>query len=68
MTLIIDPEGEIRYAIIKRTLSQPRLDSQLAYQRASSWWERADGRYSMRGYAHRLAHEPDVHLPKVRSS
>ena len=55
-TLVIDPEGEIRYAIIKRTLSQGRLERQLRYQRSSPWWERTDGRYRMRGYTHRLAH------------
>jgi hypothetical protein len=55
-TIIVDPEGEIRYAIIKRTLSQRRLDRQLQYQRTSPWWERAEGRYRMRGYTHRLAH------------
>jgi hypothetical protein len=55
-TLIIDPEGAIRYAIVKRTLSTRRLDRQLRYQRASPWWERADGRYRLRGYTHRLAH------------
>jgi hypothetical protein len=55
-TFIIDPEGLIRYAIIKRTLSQRRLERQLQYQKDSPLWERAEGRFRMRGYAHRLAH------------
>jgi len=58
-TLIIGPEGEIRYAIVKHARSDARLARQLSYQRTSPWWTRAEGRYKMRGYAHRLAHEPD---------
>jgi hypothetical protein len=55
-TLIVDPEGEIRYAIVKHTLSDRRLQRQLRYQKGSPWWERAEGRFRMRGYANHLAH------------
>ena len=47
---------KIRYAIVKRTLSQRRLERQLQFQKGSPLWERAEGRFRMRGYAHRLAH------------
>ena len=57
-TLIIGPEGEVRYSIVKRVSSRSRIECQLQYQRESPWWVKADGRYRMKGYAHRLAHGP----------
>lgn len=56
-TLIIGPEGEIRYIVSKNIHNEARLARQLAYQRESGYWKEADGRYAMRGYAHALVHQ-----------
>ena len=55
-TLIIGPDGEIRYIIAKHIQSRNRLERQLAYQRDSRYWLQNGGRYTMRDYAHTLAH------------
>jgi hypothetical protein len=55
-TVIIGPEGEIRYIVRKHIQSRERLARQLAYQRDSGFWTQDGGRYAMRGYAHMLAH------------
>jgi hypothetical protein len=55
-TLIVGPEGEVRYSISKHIRSENRLGRQLAYQRDSGYWAEAGGRYEMRQYAHQLAH------------
>jgi hypothetical protein len=55
-TVIVGPEGEIRYIVVKRIQSRDRLAKQLAYQRDSGFWSKTDGRYAMRDYAHSLAH------------
>jgi hypothetical protein len=55
-TLIIGPEGDIRYIVAKHIQSRQRLARQLAYQRESGFWLEARGRYQMREYAHMLAH------------
>jgi hypothetical protein len=56
-TLLVGPEGDIRYAILKHTRSQRRLARQLEYQRSSGWWEDDGGRYKLRGHMHHLAHQ-----------
>jgi hypothetical protein len=58
-TVIIGPEGEVRYVISKNVGKEDRLARQLEYQRKQpQYWEhdKESGRYKMTGYAHRLAH------------
>ncbi len=55
-TLIIGPEGDIRYSIAKHIHSRQRLARQLAYQRESGFWLDKTGRYAMADHAHMLAH------------
>jgi hypothetical protein len=56
-TVIIGPEGELRYIISKNVRNQGRLDRQLAYQRQSSdYWQSTGDKYVLRGYANELAH------------
>jgi hypothetical protein len=55
-TLIVGPEGDIRYSIAKSIRSRRRLARQLDFQRQSGFWAERDGRYAMRQYAHLLAH------------
>jgi hypothetical protein len=56
-TLIIGPEGEVRYVIRKHINSDDRLARQLEYQRTSGYWASTNGQLTMKGYAHRLAHQ-----------
>jgi hypothetical protein len=55
-TMIVGPQGEVRYVISKNIGNQQRLDDQLEFQRHSGFWETGGTRYKMRGYAHQLAH------------
>ena len=56
-TVILGPEGEIRYIISKNVNNKERLARQLDYQRSQSqYWSAADGQYALRGYSHQLAH------------
>ena len=55
-TVILGPEGEIRYIISKNVNNKDRLARQLDYQRSQSqYWSAADGQYALRGYSHQLA-------------
>jgi hypothetical protein len=59
-TVIIGPEGEIRYVISKNVNQAERLEEQIRYQREhDEYWgpDRAVGRFRMKGYSHELAHD-----------
>ncbi len=61
-TLIVGPEGEIRYVISKNVSNAERLARQLAYQRESSqYWATEGGAYRSRGDTHELAHWRETH-------
>jgi hypothetical protein len=55
-TVIVGPEGDIRYIVSKNVRNNDRLGRQLAYQRDSGYWSAEDSRYQMKDYAHVLAH------------
>jgi len=56
-TVILGPEGEIRYLISKNINDQQRLEHQLKFQRTSGFWVVDGDRYKMSGYSHQLVHE-----------
>jgi hypothetical protein len=56
-TIILGPEGEVRYIVSKNARNQERLNRQMDYQRTSGYWLNEGGRYRMRGYAHQLVHQ-----------
>jgi hypothetical protein len=56
-TVIVGPEGEVRYIISKNVRNDDRLRRQVAYQRESGFWSSEHGQYKMRGYAHALVHQ-----------
>jgi len=66
-TVIIGPEGEIRYIISKNVRNQARLDRQLAFQRGSDYWETTGDKYTLRGYANELAHRTGREWPPGRA-
>jgi hypothetical protein len=55
-TLIVGPEGDIRYIVSKNIRNGDRLARQLAYQRDSGFWRADDSQYHMKDFAHVLAH------------
>jgi hypothetical protein len=58
-TVIIGPEGEIRYVVSKSLDSEGRLVRQLDYQRVNEkLWKRdeKEKRFKMAGFSHQLAH------------
>lgn len=59
-TVIIGPEGEVRYVISKNVGNEERLAGQLQYQRANGkYWkhDQESKRFKMAGFAHQLAHK-----------
>jgi len=58
-TLVIDPNGEVRYAIYKKPESRTRPARQLGVMRGSlrRFWSKRGGRYQLRKDALRLLHE-----------
>lgn len=56
-TVILGPEGEIRYLISKNVMNAGRTLRQLAFQQSSPLWSRKQKQYRLRGYAHQLAHQ-----------
>lgn len=56
-TVILGPEGDIRYIVSKSVNNQDRLARQLDFQRTSKYWTMTDDRYALRGYANELAHQ-----------
>jgi len=55
-TVILGPEGEVRYIIVKHVMSTERLNCQFRFQRLPEYWEPDGGRLKMKGYSHLLAH------------
>jgi hypothetical protein len=56
-TVIIGPEGEIRYIISKSIDNAGRQQRQVEYQRqASDYWQAAGDKYTLLGYGNELAH------------
>ena len=55
-TLIVGPEGDVRYIVSKNIRNDHRLGRQLAYQRDSGFWTADDSQYRMKDFAHVLAH------------
>jgi hypothetical protein len=43
-TVILGPNGEFRYVVMKSILNRRRLEEQLDFQRTTAFWERRDGR------------------------
>jgi hypothetical protein len=56
-TVILGPEGDVRYLISKNINNQKRLEAQLEFQSSSGYWLAENGTYKLRGYAHQLAHQ-----------
>jgi hypothetical protein len=56
-TIILGPTGEFRYVIVKRVLNHRRLEAQLAFQRATRFWKRGDGRFVPLPNTFKLVHE-----------
>ena len=61
-TVVIGPDGNIRYIIGKGVLSERRFERQLAFQRESPMWQLHDGEYRQAAPSlalmHRLASPP----------
>jgi hypothetical protein len=56
-TIILGPQGEFRYVVMKSVLNQRRLGKQLDYQRSSAFWNVRNGRLIPAASPLRLAHE-----------
>jgi hypothetical protein len=56
-TVILGPEGDVRYIISKSVRNDARLTRQLDYQRTSKYWTTAAGQYKLAGYSNKIAHE-----------
>ena len=56
-TIIVGPDGVIRYVIAKSVQNEDRLARQLDYQgRSTAYWSNEGGQYKMRGSSNALAH------------
>lgn len=65
-TIIIGPDGRVRYLIAKSVLSDERRDRQLAFQtsaRGSGYWECRDGRLEPRLDLLRMVHDRKRTVP-----
>ncbi len=69
-TLIIGPEGEVRYVVSKGIQNAARLKRQVEYQRRSTLWSTVENRYVLTGDPHRTMHErfvaPEPSMPSGR--
>lgn len=60
-TVIIGPEGEIRYSVSKSVLGAGRMTRRLEYVRSEAgrqYWTCEEGRYRQKGELFRILHEP----------
>jgi hypothetical protein len=66
-TVIVGPDGAIRYVVRKRVLHEPRQADQRAFLagRGERLWERAEGQWRPRPLPFRLVHEPDASSPSA---
>lgn len=55
-TVIIGPEGDVRYIISKNVRNDDRLARQLDYQRSSKYWTAVSGEQKLSGYSNQIAH------------
>jgi hypothetical protein len=55
-TVILGPNGDFRYVIVKSIMNDQRLQAQLEFQRTKPFWERRDGRFVPRRNMFQLVH------------
>ena len=58
-TVVVGPDGTIRYVIGKGVLSERRFERQLAFQRQSSMWQLKNGEFQQSAPALALMHRAD---------
>jgi hypothetical protein len=56
-TVILGPNGEFRYLVMKSVLNRRRFEKQLHYQRSSAFWQRRDGQLVPAPNPLRLVHD-----------
>jgi hypothetical protein len=56
-TIILGPEGDIRYSISKSILNKERLERQRAFIKASPFWEYANEKYQCHSQLFKVLHE-----------
>ena len=55
-TVILGPNGEFRYVVMKSILNRRRLEEQLDFQRTTAFWEQRDGQLVPRANPLQLVH------------
>lgn len=56
-TVILGPNGDFRYVIVKRINNRRRLEAQLDYQRSTAFWERRSGKLIPSANPFKIVHE-----------
>ena len=54
--MILGPNGEFRYVVMKSILNRRRLEEQLDFQATTTYWERRDGQLVLSANPLQLVH------------